>query len=977
VARDLLLDGHSLAYRAWFALQEAQLSTASGQETQAVYGFVSMLAKLLEDQSPTGMAVAFDRREPTFRDGLSPTYKAGRAATPEPLLEQIELIRKLVETLGVPAVDAEGYEADDVIATLATSLSAAGHEVVIVTGDRDAYQLVRDPFVKVLYNRRGVTDYVLYDEAGIEERTGVSPVLYPFLAALRGDPSDNLPGVPGVGEKTAAKLVNAYGDVDTLYAHLGEQTAKLKASLAEHEAQVRLNLQLTPLVRDVALSCVLEDLVLGRSNREEMRSLFDLLEIRGPRDRIFKQLDRLEPLARRLSGAGVEGSIDTARSPDRTEETTLRPVQVVRFETGEAARAWLTSLAASPGPIAVEAVWAGAAGRSAIEGLALGALEETGASGAEEGGRDETAVADSRPLVVGFLDGGQITEPGLVAVLGDVFGARRDGSTRRIVAHRAKELMRALEPLGVRLTGLDLDTAVAAYLLDAREGQASLSGLANVVPTLGSGAGQDQRRQVSEQLGFDLGSGGPTDEQRGEGTVLTRAATQAAAQVAMLGRLAPGIRRALEETGATRLYEDVERPLTRVLAKMELAGIAVDTDRLQDISDELTSQARRLEAELQQLAGEEFNVNSTPQLRHILFEKLQLVPQKRTKTGYSTDAQSLLRLRDAHPLVDTLLRYREVEKLRSTYGEGLLAEVAPDGRIHASFNQTVARTGRLSSDQPNLHNIPVRSLIGRRFREAFVPSAGCELLIADYDQIELRVIAHLSDDPGLVEAFRAGLDIHNATAARVYGVQSADVTLAMRSKAKMISYGLAYGMEAYGLSQRLGVGVEEAAAILAQYFAAFPNVKRYMERSVAEARGRGYTETLLGRRRYLPELDSANFRVRQAAERQAMNAGIQGLAADIFKVALVRLDSALDARGLSSRIVLQVHDEILVEVVAAEREEVLALTVETMEHAFELRVPMAVHVAIGDSWAAGKEPALDAGAEFDESDSLAGGEPIV
>ncbi len=970
VARDLLLDGHSLAYRAWFALQEAQLSTASGQETQAVYGFASMLAKLLEDQSPTGMAVAFDRRGPTFRDGLSPSYKAGRAVTPEPLLEQIELIRKLVETLGVPAVDAEGYEADDVIATLATSLSAEGHEVVIVTGDRDAYQLVCDPLVKVLYNRRGVTDYVLYDEAGIEERTGVRPALYPFLASLRGDPSDNLPGVPGVGEKTAAKLVNSYGDVDTLYAHLGDQTAKLKASLAEHEQQVRLNLQLTPLVRDVVLKCAPEDLVLGRSNREEMRSLFDLLEIRGPRDRIFKQLDRLEPLA-----AGADASGNLAASAADDGGTALRAVQVLTFEEPEAARTWLASLAASSAAVAVEAVWSGAAGRSVIEGLALSSLEDLGASATGQSGPDATAEADSRPLVVGFLEGRQIIEPGIRQALGDVLGARPDG-TRRAVAHRAKELMRALEPLGVRMTGLDLDTAVAAYLLDAREGQASLSGLAGLVPTLGSAQAPDEGGLRSEQLGFDLGGGSPTGDETGEDAGPPAAAAQAAAQVAMLGRLVPGLRRALDETGATRLYEDVERPLIRVLAKMELAGIAVDMDKLRSISDELTSEARRLEAEVHELAGEQFNVNSTPQLRHILFDKLQLVPQKRTKTGYSTDAQSLQRLRDAHPLVETLLRYREVEKLRSTYGEGLLAEVAPDGRIHASFNQTVARTGRLSSDQPNLHNIPVRSLIGRRFREAFVPSAGSELLIADYDQIELRVIAHLSDDPGLVEAFRSGLDIHNATAARVYGVESGEVTLAMRSKAKMISYGLAYGMEAYGLSQRLGVGVEEAAEILAQYFAAFPNVKRYMERSVAEARGRGYTETLLGRRRYLPELDSANFRVRQAAERQAMNAGIQGLAADIFKVALVRLDAALDERGLSSRIVLQVHDEILVEAPSAERDEVLALTVETMEHAFELRVPMAVHVAIGDSWAAGKEPAGDSGAEFDMADSLVQGEPL-
>jgi DNA polymerase-1 len=795
----------------------------------------------------------------------------------------------------------------------------------------------------------------------------VRPSLYPFLASLRGDPSDNLPGVPGVGEKTAAKLVNTYGDVDSLYAHLDEQTPKLKASLTEHEAQVRLNLQMIPLVRDVPLSCVLEDLVLGRSNREEMRSLFDLLEIRAPRDRIFKQLDRLEPLANGSPEAvkGFSGQSGPTSGP--AIGLAARPVQIVMLEDLEQARAWLSSLAASPGPIAIEAVWAAAPGRSAIEGLALAALDEAAPDG--EGRLGDGAVPEGRSLVVGWLDGRQIAEPGISEALGILLG-EANGGVRRIVAHRAKELMRALDPLGVRLTGLDLDTAVAAYLLDAREGQASLSGLVGLVPTLGSSTAPAQGVRVSEQLGFDLGDAGPGEDELGGADSVPADAAQAAAQVAMLGWLVPGIRQALEETGATRLYQDIERPLIRVLAKMELAGIAVDIERLRAIGDELTSEASRLEAEIQQLAGEDFNVNSTPQLRRILFEKLELEPQKRTKTGYSTDAQSLLRLRDAHPLVDTLLRYREVEKLRSTYGEGLLAEVGPDGRIHASFNQTVARTGRLSSDQPNLHNIPVRSLIGRRFREAFVPSPGSELLVADYDQIELRVIAHLADDPGLVEAFRAGLDIHNTTAARVYGVEPGAVSLAMRSKAKMISYGLAYGMEAYGLSQRLGVGVDEAAAILAQYFAAFPNVKRYMERSVAEARVRGYTETLLGRRRYLPELDSSNYRVRQAAERQAMNAGIQGLAADIFKVALVRLDEALQERGLTSRIVLQVHDEILVEANADERAEALALMVETMEHAFELRVPLAVHVAVGDSWAAGKEPAMDSVAEFDGAEPL-------
>jgi DNA polymerase-1 len=958
VARDLLLDGHSLAYRAWFALQEAQLSTASGQQTQAVFGFASMLARLLEDQSPTGMAVAFDRREPTFRDALAATYKAGRPETPEPLVEQLELIRRLVETLGVPAVDAEGYEADDVIATLATQLSSEGHEVVIVTGDRDAYQLVRDPLVKVLYNRRGVTDYVLYDEAGIAEKTGVRPELYPFLAALRGDPSDNLPGVPGVGEKTAAKLVNTYGDVDSLFAHLDEQTPKLRASLAEHEAQVRLNLEMTPLVHDVALSCVPDDLTLGRSNREEMRSLLDLLEIRGPRDRIFKQLDRLEPIA---SGGPVGQGLLT--NGEEGPPQAQRPVALVVLDEVDKASAWLSSLAASRGPIALEAVWAAAPGRSALEGLALALLDD------EEPTASTGSAGDDRPLEVGWIDGRLIAEPALAGPLGEVLKQGADHA-HRIVAHRAKELMRILEPQGVIFTGLDLDTAVAAYLLDAREGQASLAGLAGLVPTLGTSP--DGVPSATEQLGFDLDASEIDNGASASGAV-SADALRAAEQVALLARLAPEIRRGLEETGATQLYDDVERPLVRVLAKMEVAGIAVDIARLRAISEELVFEASRLENEVQQLAGEEFNVNSTQQLRRILFEKLALVPQKRTKTGYSTDAQSLLRLRDAHPLVETLLRYREVEKLRSTYGEGLLAEVAPDGRIHASFNQTVARTGRLSSDQPNLHNIPVRSLIGRRFREAFVPSRGAELLIADYDQIELRVIAHLSDDPGLVEAFRSGVDIHNATAARVYGVEPENVTLAMRSKAKMISYGLAYGMEAYGLSQRLGVEVDEAAAILAQYFAAFPNVKRYMERSVAEARARGYTETLLGRRRYLPELDASNYRVRQAAERQAMNAGIQGLAADIFKVALVRLDEAFESRELSSRIVLQVHDEILVEVVAAEREQVVALAVETMEHAFELSVPLAVHLAIGDSWAAGKEPAIEQDGVFEDADPLEAG----
>ncbi len=411
---------------------------------------------------------------------------------------------------------------------------------------------------------------------------------------------------------------------------------------------------------------------------------------------------------------------------------------------------------------------------------------------------------------------------------------------------------------------------------------------------------------------------------------------------------------ALSARGLSPLYDDIERPLVRVLARMEEAGVGVDEDYLRTLSKRLTEEARTLESEIQELAGEHFVVNSTKQLREILFVKLGLAPNKRTKTGFSTDAQSLEKLRGQHPIIEALLKYREVEKLRSTYGDSLLAEVAADGRIHATFNQTVARTGRLSSDQPNLHNIPIRSDEGREFRRAFIPAAGCRFLVADYNQIELRVIAHLAEDPGLVEAFRAGIDIHNVTAARVFGVDGADVTLAQRSKAKMVSYGLAYGMESYGLAQRLSVPVEEAAEILRAYFEAFPNVKAYMDKVVAEARSRGYTETLFGRRRLIPELQAGNYRIRQAGERQAMNAGIQGLAADIFKAALVRIDRRLEGGDMASRLVLQVHDEVILEVPPDEETAAAEVVVEAMTGAAELIVPLEVHVSWGDTWAGAK-----------------------
>ena len=505
-------------------------------------------------------------------------------------------------------------------------------------------------------------------------------------------------------------------------------------------------------------------------------------------------------------------------------------------------------------------------------------------------------------------------------------------------AHDAKPIMRSLLRLGIDLQGLVLDTAIAAYLIDPAQNRYSLNDL---VTKYSNVRFPDDAAANSGQL--DLDATGVDDAQRsGRNALATH-------------HVSEELLRALDAQGMRALYDDMENPLVRVLARMEFLGIAVDRVQLKSIAVRLTNEARELSEKIQALAGYSFNPNSTAQLGKILFEEKGLTPPKKTKTGYSTDAATLEKLRDEWPeFIDPLMRYREMEKLRGTYGEGLLAEVAIDGRIHATFNQTVARTGRLSSDQPNLHNIPTRTEEGRVFRTAFVAAPGCELMVADYNQIELRCIAHLANDPGLIEAFTSGQDVHSATAARVFGIAESDVSYEQRSKAKMVSYGLAYGMEAFGLGQRLGIRTDEAAEILNAYFAAFPNVQAYMDRTVAEAKTRGYTETLFGRRRRIPELENSNFRIRQAGERQAMNAAIQGLAADIFKIALIRIDAALSEAKLASRLVLQVHDEVIVEVPHAERDQVEKLVLDIMQNATALDVPLAVNSAWGATWAEAK-----------------------
>jgi DNA polymerase-1 len=891
----LLLDGNSLTYRAFFAIPR-DMVTRTGQETNAVFGFTQMLVSLLRDHEPDGVAVAFDRPGGTFRHERLPSYKANREKQEDTLYQQLDLVRELVGALGLRVVDAEGFEADDVLATLATVARDAGRDVTVVTGDRDSYQLVEDPHVRVLYNKRGVSDYALYDEAGILERTGVRPVDYVAYAALRGDPSDNLPGVPGVGEKTAAKLINAYGGLDGIFAAADEQTPKLKENLIANEDHARLNEELMVLVRDVPLGLDATDLDRGPVDVERAGGLLEVLELSRARERLTALLGV------NFGGDSVGGVVANGASGE---------LEVAVEVVADAA--------------ALTAIGKGASGPL---GLATVAEPPAGPAGPDLG--PGLALSDGERAW--WVSSDLLADAATMAAMGELLGVAGPG----LVAHDAKPLLRALQRLGIGEVSLVMDTALASYLLDPADTTYDLGVLVErhahrMLPVIGPPDGQ-----------LDL-TGGVADPS-------AEAAHRAAAVSVLHDRLSS----ALEAQGLRMLNDDIEVPLVAVLARMEELGVGVDLTELTRLRDELTADGERLRGLVHEAAGEEFNVNSTKQLREVLFEKLGLTPGKKTKTGYSTDAATLERLRDDHPVVAHLLAYREVEKLRSTYGEGLLAEVGPGDRIRATFNQTVARTGRLSSDAPNLHNIPVRTEAGRAFRRAFVPAGNCSLLVADYNQIELRVIAHLADDPGLIAAFEAGDDIHTAVAARTWGIDPTEVTSEIRNRAKMVAYGLAYGMEAYGLAQRLGSSVEEAAEILESYFEAFPSVRDYMDRTVEEARQKGYTETLFGRRRRIPELSSPNFNVRQAGERQAMNAGIQGLAADVFKVALIRIDERLQADRFASRLVLQVHDEVILEVPPAELADVEAMVRAEMTGAYDLRVELAVEVATGATWADAK-----------------------
>jgi len=877
----LLIDGLSLAFRAFYALP-TDLATPNGTVTNAVYGFTSMLVKVLTDERPDEIAVVFDAPGRTFRDDLDAEYKAGRKETPDLFVPQVPLIHEVVDTLQIPKLEVEGGEADDVIATLATRAAAAGSDVVIVTGDRDAYQLVQDPHIKVLYNRRGVSDYVLYDEAGILERTGVAASQYPEYAALRGDPSDNLPGVPGVGEKTAAKLVATYGDLEGIFEHLDELPPKQRQNLGEARERVFLNREMSRLVCDVPVDVDPGDLRQGPWDREQVRVLFDQLAFRTLMPRLLEAVGEVAAVAE--------------------AETLEVDVAVVRDAKGAAQL--LRDIATAGHPYAIEPRWEGAPVTSALRAVGI-------------------AYDDH----VAYVDADVLRDP----KVRDTLVAITAAGGPPLVAHRAKELIHGLD---VDVRGLRHDTAVMAYLLDPAEGKYALDDLALRYLAL------EVRSADAEEGTLDL-----------DGQIETE---QTGRRTAIVLRLAAALSSAVEARDLTDLYERFELPLVRVLAKMETAGIRIDREFLDELRTDLSQQCEALVTRIYAHAGEEFNVNSTPQLRTILFDKLGLVPVKKTKTGPSTDADSLQKMAEEHPIVEDLLRYREVEKLRSTYADALPPLIGADGRIHATFKQTDTTTGRISSEAPNLQNVPVRTADGREMRRAFVADEGCGLLTADYSQIELRVLAHLADDPGLIDAFERGADVHTTTAAAVFHVSEKKVDDAQRRFAKVVNYGLAYGMEAYGLGQRLDIPTHEAAEILDAYFASFPNVKSYMQRTVREARERGYTTTIFGRRRQISELASDNFRIRQMGERMAQNAPVQGSAADVFKLAMIELDAALEDAELRAQMLLTVHDELVLEVPVDERSKTESIVRDVMEHVTELRVPLVVDVGFGPTWAEAK-----------------------
>ncbi len=884
--RLLLLDGHSLAYRAFFALPVENFSTTTGQPTNAVYGFTSMLINVLRDERPTHIAVAFDVSRRSFRTEQYAEYKANRNETPTDFRGQVSLVQEVLAALRVPVVEKEGYEADDVIATLATQARAAGMDVLICSGDRDAFQLVNEG-VTVLYPKRGVSEMARMDPAAVIARYGVAPEHYRAIAAMVGETSDNLSGVPGVGDKTAAKWIVQYGDFDSVVEHVDQIKGKVGESMREHLGAVLRNYELNRLVDDLELPLRPEDMTWRGWDREEVHRVFDTLQFRVLRDRLYEYLEAVEPEAE--SGFDLAGQV---------------------LGTGTA-RAWLDRHA--PAAVAVGVAVSGSFGRGtgSLTGLAVATADGTAAwlDPTDLDEDDERAVAE------------WLADP-----------------ARPKVIHDAKPAMLAFTAHGWRLDGLETDTVLAAYIARPDNRTYDLTDLA--------------LRYLQRELRVEA----PED---GQLTLEGMGGDQAAEQALMLRAkatldLVDAIEAELTRDGdrARRLLAEVEQPLSDVLAKMERTGIAADTHYLSDLESHFAAEVKAAAQAAYAVVGREFNLGSPKQLQDILFGELGLPKTKRIKTGYTTDADALqgLYVQTGHAVLEHLLRHRDVARLKSTV-DGLLKSVSDDGRLHTTFFQTVAATGRLSSTDPNLQNVPIRTEEGRRIRRAFIVDEGFEsLLTADYSQIEMRIMAHMSKDDALIQAFRSGADFHAATASVVFATPLEQIGPEHRRRVKAMNYGLAYGLSAFGLAQQLGITPDEARVLMEGYFERFGGVRDYLRKIVAQARLDGYTETVLGRRRYLPDLTSDNRQRREMAERMALNAPIQGSAADIIKVAMLRVDRGLADAGLASRMLLQVHDELVFEVAPGEREALEALVREQMGGAYPLDVPLEVSVGIGRDW---------------------------
>ena len=878
----LILDGHSLAYRAFHALPPENFVTSAGQHTNAVYGFLSMMINVIKEQQPTHIAVAFDLSRETFRTKEYSEYKATRSASPPEFKGQVEIVKQLLEALNIPVVTVPDYEADDILATLAHHSSIP---VRILTGDRDSFQLIENDTL-ILYPRKSINDLALMDDAAVLEKYGVPANRYRDLAALVGETSDNLPGIPGVGPKTAAKWIVQFGGVEEILAARDSISGKVGEALRENVENVERNYRLNKLVDTLEISTDLADYVHRSYDQSKVHELLDSLEFNQLRPRLLA----VWPSAEGHVASGDQEVLDTSEGFD---------VEAIKANSKDL-KSWL---GAQKNPVAVAFSGTWARGTGSISLVAF----------ASESGEVRWAR---------FAD------------VDDVVGPWLASETPKII-HDAKGPLTALLVHGMAISGLAMDTAIAAYLVAPGTRNFELPDLV--------------QRYLKKSLdSTDVAAAKQTlfDEAEETGDVL---AVHARATL----DLAEHFGRDLTERGAMDLMRNIELPLIEILAQMEVAGIAVDEAALKGLEASFDADAQAAVKQAHDAAGHEFNLGSPKQLQEVLFEERGLPKTKKIKTGYTTDAEALQGLLEKLPddeLLIALLRYREVSKLRQTV-TGLLSCVADDGRVHTTFNQMIAATGRLSSTDPNLQNIPIRTSEGARIRETFVVGKGYEtLLTADYSQIELRVMAHLSGDEGLIAALGSGEDLHTTVGSQIFGVDAKDVTPDMRRQVKAMSYGLAYGLSAFGLGAQLGISNGAAKDLMETYFERFGGVRDYLNEVVVQARKTGYTESMLGRRRYLPDLNSEQRQLRDMAERMALNAPIQGSAADIVKLAMLKVSKAFSQAGVKSRLLLQVHDELVVEVAKGEIELVTKILTHEMQNALELRVPLDVSVGVGKSW---------------------------